>query len=254
MTARRSLLCETNAKTPKGEVLGWLTGILYFAPADLAEVGNVCPYSTPGCREACLYTAGRGRFDSVQAARIRKTREFMADRKAFITALHSDVARHAGRAHRLGFRPAVRLNGTSDLRWERIAPSLFASFPDVQFYDYTKDRARFESWLFREKAAREWPKNYHLTFSRSEHTKDSEVAFLIHNGATVTVVTPNGIETPAAEVSPMIPPSLWNHPVGSVLVDGDRHDLRFLDRPHSLVLLRAKGRAKSDTSGFVRRS
>lgn len=36
-----------------------------------------------------------------------------------------------------------------------------------------------------------------------------------------------------------------------LFVDGDRHDLRFLDPKGSIVCLKAKGQAKNDTSGFV---
>ena len=66
-------LTVQNAKTRKGEKLGILTGILYLAPANESGVMNTCASSTPECRHACLYTAGRGRFDSVRKGRIRKT-------------------------------------------------------------------------------------------------------------------------------------------------------------------------------------
>jgi len=35
------------------------------------------------------------------------------------------------------------------------------------------------------------------------------------------------------------------------MVDGDVHDMRFLDPKGSIVLLKAKGDAKRDHSGFV---
>ena len=38
---------------------------------------------------------------------------------------------------------------------------------------------------------------------------------------------------------------------GSATLDGDKDDLRFLDAPHSIVALYAKGDAKKDASGFV---
>ena len=254
-------MTEQNAKTVKGEALGFLTGILYFAPHKRSGK-NVCPYATPGCIDACLYTAGRGVFDSVQAARLRKTESFFRDRDAFILQLHSDVARFAGRATRKGMKPVVRLNGTSDLRWELLAPSLFASFPDVQFYDYTKDSERFNAWMYRARIAGsvmtpaglrypqiEWPRNYHLTFSASERTTPGDIRYLLANGGTVTLVTTAGAKTPLKALAPFFPESLpyWKYPA----VDGDAHDLRFLDAPGSLVLLRPKGRARKDTTGFV---
>src|SRR5437899_7266020 len=42
------LSISNDAKTVKGERKGYLTGILYLAPADTAGVGNLCPHSTPG--------------------------------------------------------------------------------------------------------------------------------------------------------------------------------------------------------------
>ena len=38
---------------------------------------------------------------------------------------------------------------------------------------------------------------------------------------------------------------------GLEVIDGDTHDMRFLDEPNKVVGLRAKGKAKTDDSGFV---
>jgi hypothetical protein len=130
------LLTVQNAKTTKGEKLGILTGILYLAPANESGVTNTCASSTPECRQACLYTAGRGRFDSVRYGRIRKTRWLARDRAGFVEELKRNVARLVARARKLGLKPAVRINGTSDLPW--LAQEIAAAFPGVQFYDYTK--------------------------------------------------------------------------------------------------------------------
>ena len=35
------------------------------------------------------------------------------------------------------------------------------------------------------------------------------------------------------------------------VIDGDEHDMRFLDEPNVVVGLKAKGKAKKDSSGFV---
>ena len=43
-------------------------------------------------------------------------------------------------------------------------------------------------------------------------------------------------------------PTTWH---GVPVIDGDQHDLRFLDNPNSVVGLRAKGPAKKDAFGFV---
>ena len=198
---------------------------MYLAPYNLSG-HNVCPDATPGCIETCLNTAGRGRFDNVQNARIRRTKMFYDERDDFLSQLIDEIDAHIRKSKRLGLKPAVRLNGTSDIAWEKIKVvgiSLLEMFPDVQFYDYTKSFKRATSTL---------PSNYHLTFSRSENTPDSEIAQVLAMGRNVAVVFGGDI--------PM-----------SVRVDGDKHDMRFLDPKGVIVGLTAKGKAKKDTSGFV---
>lgn len=224
------LLTITNAKTSKGETKGYLTGILYLAPASLSGK-NLCPYSTPGCRKACLNPAGRGAFNSVQQARLNKTKWLLKDRKSFVSQLFHDIAALVRKAKREGLIPCVRLNGTSDLRWELIAPELFEAFSDVQFYDYTKYPANKRNKL---------PANYHLTFSASEQTNPNEMNEYLQRGNVAVV-----LESLAMKQAMLKDRKLQ-------AIDGDETDLRFLDPSHNyLVLLTAKGKAKKDSSGFV---
>jgi hypothetical protein len=226
-----NLLTVQNAKTVKGEKLGYLTGILYMTPAFSAVDGlNLCPQSTAGCRAGCLNTAGRGIFNSVQAGRARKRALFLKDRKAFIARLNKEIGNLHARAVKKGMRPVVRLNGTTDINWYGIAPDLFHGNPRVRFYDYTKNPARVLDSR---------PKNYDLTFSRSEG-RDAIAQDLLVQGARVAVV----FDTPRNGKLP----SLY---LGTRVVDGDRHDLRFLDRKGVVIGLRAKGKARRDQSGFV---
>lgn len=227
-----NLLTVDNPKTRKGEKHGWLTGVLHLAPASLSGY-NVCPYSTPGCREACLNTAGRGWMAPVQEARVRRTRLFFQDRSAFMGTLISDIERLERAAKLRRLRCAVRLNGTSDIGWEAVSYGglhLFDKFPRVQFYDYTKRLSRVLNPL---------PKNYSLTYSRSEETDTATIQELIRNRVAVAVVfsTRKGEELPKT----------WR---GMRVLDGDAHDLRFLKRG-GIVGLRAKGRAQQDKTGFV---
>jgi hypothetical protein len=244
---RANLLSIGNdAKTVKGERVGYLTGILYLAPSDISG-WNLCPTASAGCAMACLYSAGRGAFTSVQRARIQKTREFMHERSVFRAQLVRDVAKLVRKATREGMSPTVRLNGTSDLKWESIAPELFATFPDVQFYDYTADEVRYRKWLEKitPRSRRDFTPNYHLTFSRKEHHSDGLISSLLGAGATVTVPYVGATFAEASKV-------LRARFRAPRVVNGDTTDLRFLDRRGSLVLLTAKGRlGKSDTSGFV---
>ena len=109
--------------------------------------------SSKPCWMYCLDESGRGVFDNVQEARQRRAALFLKDRPAYKVQLVKEIRALVRKAKREDKRAAVRLNGTSDLRWERIFPELFGMFPDVQFYDYTKVPGRVT------------PKNYSLTFS-----------------------------------------------------------------------------------------
>jgi hypothetical protein len=60
----KTLLGVQNAKTSKGESLGYLTGIMYLAPANTVKGLNLCPFASSGCKAACLYSAGRGKFNN----------------------------------------------------------------------------------------------------------------------------------------------------------------------------------------------
>jgi hypothetical protein len=232
-----SLLTVGNPKTAKGEARGWYTAVLHLSPANEAGLGTVCPMATAGCMATCLNTAGRGGIfargattNAIQEARKRRTAFYKLDRAGFESKLAADIARHVATAKRMRLRPAIRVNGTSDL--PGLALAMARRFPDVQFYDYTKLPRAWE---------RAMP-NYHLTFSRSESNAGDVDAALAH-GVNVAVVfsTKRGRPLPAT----------W---YGRTVVDGDAHDLRFLDpamRYGAIIGLRAKGRARRDTSGFV---
>jgi hypothetical protein len=230
-------LTTENAKTSKGESLGYLTAILYLAPSYLSG-NNVCPFASAGCIASCLFSAGMGAFGNVKRARIAKTKAFFHSPKAFIEQIACDIAAAQRKADREGLTLCVRLNGTSDLPWEvfggETGVSLMDRFPQITFYDYTKNPSRIRKFL-----AGKMPFNYSLTFSRSE-SNGATALQLASEGANVAVVfstkKANGL------------PNSWG---GREVVDGDVSDLRFLDARGRIVGLRAKGQAKKDMSGFV---
>ena len=226
----KSLLTTENAKTSKGAAFGYLTGILYLTPSNLSGK-QLCPNASPGCIAGCLNTAGRGAFNSIQKARLAKTMRFINDRKAFVEQLRVDIRALERKAKRLGLKPCVRLNGTSDLPWETIAPQLFKEFSHVQFYDYTKSYLRMVQ--FKNNGM---PSNYHLTFSRSEINGGVSDHVLNLGGNVAVVYGGNDAQ---------------NFISKGLVVNGDLHDLRFLDTPGKIVALTAKGKAKKDQSGFV---
>lgn len=233
------LLTRGNTKTLKGEKYGYMTFILHLSPHTLAGCGNMCPASTPGCRASCLNTAGHGgmfkpgeSLDSntnvVQQARLRKTRYFADDRAAFMRDLVEDMCRAIKYSITRNHIPVFRLNGTSDIVWEKIPvldrANIFEMFPSAQFYDYTKIMRKSINTI----------PNYHLVFSRSE-TNPKQVKRAYELGMNVAVVFDQ------------IPTEFE----GIEVINGDLHDLRFLDKPNTIVGLKAKGRAKKDTTGFV---
>lgn len=219
------LLTSTNAKTVKGEALGYKTFILYMAPERQNSLGkSVCPFASPGCAKACLYTAGRGIYTNVQQARMRKTELFLRDRRTFLGMLRKEIG---FLYQKYGETLCIRLNGTSDLPYETLfldGKSLMEHYPEVQFYDYTKNYSRLGRT----------PDNYHLTFSRSE-VNEKQVKQALARGFNAAVVF---LEKPD---------TFYGYPV----VDGDKHDLTFLHPSGSVLGLSAKGAAKHDASGFV---
>ena len=236
MSDRYNLLSVSNdPKTMKGEKKGYLTGILYLAPANLSG-HNVCPDSTAGCRAVCLNTAGLGGvFNTIQVARKRKTELFYKQKDVFFHFLQKDITKLQEEAKRRHLIPCVRLNGTSDLPFEKIAPYIFTSNRGVKFYDYTKTVRRYSEWL--NKPAFQ---NFHLTLSSHENMGIETIDEVLIRKGTVTVV----FSTPKSKELPL---TYKGHPV----YNGDESDLRFLDKKGHIIGLKAKGKARQDTSGFV---
>ena len=223
-----------NPKIAKGLAANYATYILHLAPADLSG-HNTCAKATVGCKKACLNTAGRGGMfkkgestNVIQQARIRKTRMFFENRNEFLSQLIADIELAIKQCAKKGLTPVFRLNGTSDISWEKY--DIIQRFPNVQFYDYTKVLGRKVSHLH----------NYHLTFSAADGN-DADVLKAIQQGYNVATVF--GLK----KSQPM--PETFN---GRRVFNGDDSDLRFLDPKNVIVGLYAKGKAKKDTSGFVK--
>ena len=128
--SKKLLNIDNNAKTIKGQKYKYMTAILYLAPS--RESGyNVCPMASAGCMASCLNTAGRGQMGSVQLGRINKTKWYFLERDSFLNQLREEINRHIRRCKNKGFKPAVRLNGTSDIDWN--IHNLYNEFPNVKF-------------------------------------------------------------------------------------------------------------------------
>jgi hypothetical protein len=237
------LTVDGNPKVMKGEKLGYYTAILHLAPHKLSGF-NVCASATAGCIASCLNTAGRGGigidangYNAIQIARIRRTRLFKRDTAKFMDMLKKEIDLHIARSIRKGFVPVFRLNGTSDLPWERLKfhghRNVFAAYPDIQFYDYTKIPVSRRDLTI---------PNYHLTFSLAESNRQDAIDAL-NAGLNVAAVMR------VAKSKPL--PSPYNFGRYRAVIDGDISDVRFGDNRGAIIGLRAKGRAKKDTTGFV---
>ena len=208
---------------------GYLTVIQYFAPSKLSG-RDVCVFASPGCRRACLHTAGNPIYQKGKhKARIAKTRYYLNHFDNYTILLYAELVAFVEKCDKFDLKPAVRLNGTSDIVWEFVFPELFELFPNVQFYDYTKDPTRTVV-----------PSNYDLTFSLSE-TNLADAVGQLRVGRRVAVVFDTKRTKPL--------PSHWQ---GYSVGDADKDDLRFLDKA-SISGLRAKGKARNDCSGFVQK-
>ena len=227
---------DANPKTAKNQKFGVLTSPLHLAPADLSGF-NVCAQASAGCIEACLHTAGNpAHMAGKERARIAKTRFYFQNREAFLTLLVDDMRWLARKADRQGLRAGLRLNATSDIPWERVIYAEGRPVTDVAedlgiaLYDYTKITKR----------ALATP--YHLTFSRTEDN-DADCLQVLQAGNNVAAVFLVNKANPL--------PATWN---GYQVIDGDESDWRPGDKFGVVVGLKAKGRAKADSSGFVIRA
>ncbi|WP_037500584.1 GP88 family protein [Sphingomonas jaspsi] len=237
----RSLLSrpDANPKVAKNKKVGVLGAVLHLAPGNMSG-RETCPKRSPGCSAACLHFAGNPvTLDAKTKSRVAKTDLFFRDRNLFLNLLALEIAAHVRKAGREGMKPGVRLNGTSDIVWEkrrfilfpdvaakigRTADNIIDLFPEVSFYDYTKIPGRTP------------PANYHLTFSESE-INAGDVAAEMARGMNIASVFFQ--ELPAQHL-------------GRPVIDGDEHDFRPADPRGVVVGLKAKGNfAKADRSGFV---
>jgi len=223
---------EGNPKTDKNKKVKGLEKYrilrLNLAPSDLSGF-NVCPMASVGCKAACLHTAGNPIFQKQKdKGRINRTRYYMQSRVEFLNQLTREIKNFEIWCSKNNFIPVVRLNTTSDISWE--IHNIFELFPNIQFYDYTKIYKRAVKFV-----KGEYPKNYHLTYSLNEDNKDLAFNILKMGG----------------NISAVFRKDLPNTYKGYKVVNGDEHDLRFLDLQNAIVGLKAKGKAKTDYSGFV---
>lgn len=227
------LSIDTNAKTSKNTKYGYLTGIQYFAPYNTSGV-NICPMAEKaGCIDSCLYYSGRGKFQNVQQARLNRTKLYLNNQSEYFNQLITEIRALIKKADKKELRPLVRLNGTSDIRWENIGfvfegtyyRNIFEFFPEVRFMDYTKIPNRGDS----KNGLNDFPSNYDLTFSYS-----GAPAFKKYNQRAIDKGVRIAVVFDRAETIP-----LQFH--GRKVLSGDDNDLTFTKDKNSILALYAKG-------------
>ena len=250
------LSVSSDPKTIKSLIDGILTGVMYGMPANGSGEWNDCPFASLGCTMACLNTSGHGgigldqdNLNPVQIARLKRSAFFHTRRSEFWTMLIRDIDRLIRKAKKLGLKAAVRLNGTTDVKWEstpvvidgvKIADNIMQLYPDVIYYDYT-------AWPYAKRPNESLPDNYHLTFSRKENN-DNQIAENISHGRNVTVV----VDIPSRNKTALIPITWREIPT----FDVDRSDFRPNDPIGRILILRYKSAKASSladalASGFV---
>ena len=223
-------LASRGVKTDKGLKDKVKTFILYMSPAKEAGV-NMCPMSG-NCASVCINTSGQMVMRPAIQARIKRTLRYHLYREQFMHDLTCELNIHKYTCELDGYTPAVRLNGTSDILWERTG--IIDKFPELQFYDYTK---------FTKRQRPNVPSNYHLTYSLSEQAGSwGNAKEWLDNGGNVAVVVRNKLQARFA-----VAMGFQGYPA----INGDKNDLRYTDPKGTAVILYAKGKATKDTSGFV---
>lgn len=242
-------------KTAKSLDAGVITAVIHLLPhkeydavrvrLGLAPLGiNLCPFAGE-CKSPCLNTAGRGGIamhsyagkafsNNVQQGRYRRTDLYVTDREEYERRVLADLEIVAAFARGIGYGLGIRWNGTSDIDYASVHPTLVAAATRLGFeqYDYTKRPVRYDPSA-----------PVRLVYSLDAGAaRERHALRYLADGGTVAIVF---------AVKPSQPlPATWN---GYPVLDGDLTDLRSRDPGGHVVGLRAKGKARSlAVGGFVK--
>ena len=223
------LITRSNPKAAKAAKFGYYQEMVHLSPYKTSGYGDVCPYATPGCVASCLNTAGnpiwlKGKIK----ARKWRTGLFFTNRPAFMAMLEHELGLFEKRAKKYGLKPVMRLNGTSDIAWPA---KLMKRFPNIQFNEYTKN----PNWRSIKSRMAAIP-NLYICYSFNERDGIETALDMLKHGINVAVVFQGKL------------PETW---LGYPVINGDSHDLRFLDPVGVIVGLKAKNKAKKDNTGFA---
>lgn len=219
-----------------------LTAQMFLSPPGDRSGVNLCP-KAGACEAVCIIETGNLVTNPEgRPSRIARTLWFELFPQQFLAVLDREIVRFAKSARKQKKIPALRLNGTSDVKWEKF--EVPQRHPTVQFYDYTKLPV---------KARAKRPPNYHLTYSFSEQPRSMTHAleWLKADGNVAVVVAAHNDDSlkAAKQASKAISSrQTWE---GYPTLAADADDVRFMDEPGHWAVLYAKGPALRDRSGFV---
>jgi len=249
-TDYNSILGEpgSNAKTNKNQTPTFTHNL---SPADTSGVINVCP-GAGNCKKTCLHWAGNPAYmKGKQAKRIRQTIAFSRDQNSYLEMLSVAIVRALTKFE--GRQIAIRLNTTSDIKWEELS---FNLSPDIADFILLKFGVKLAAGRYNSilellldfnilyydysKLKRNWQKcrdlNYHLTASFDGHSNAANHKVCIdalNNGVNVAAAFNIKKSQPLPERVNLLGFSL---PV----LDGDLSDSRFDDIAGCLIGLRFK--------------
>lgn len=207
---------------------------------------KICSHASKACLRACVSSTGMARvFPAIDETRRLKTEMLMQQKERFISRLEHEIRAVLSEFSGSGLQPLFRLNAFSEIRWERIAPQLFA-LPGFQAYDYAANPDRIG----------ETPPNYRLTFSRKEDNEPEVLRQLAAGQNCAIVFHEVGSYSQHGAYAQRLPAN-WR---GYRVLDGDVTDFRTLDpiaqvgEPGVVIGLRLKGsisqRQDAIDSGF----
>lgn len=219
----------------------YLSKIVYLLPYNLSGV-NVCPDATDSCKAICLgvrsghadMVKNQEEVNDTRFARMRRIYLMKRFKGEFMKKLEKELHSFCRSAIKKGMTPCFRFNGSSDLPFENFTTEngtnileYFGNLYNLKAYDYTKSKSRMVKFL-----RGDMPSNYHLTFSYAPE-KVEDCREILALGGNVAVA----FET--KKVEDFIGKTFLGHEV----INGDSHDLRFVDPVGGYVIgLTKKGR------------
>lgn len=219
---------------------------------------TLCASATAQCKASCLVFSGQNlndRYNTIK--KLSLTMGFFHEPLAFMRMLYAAIERWTKACSREDSVPFLRLNVYSDVPWELLAPDMFARFPSVRFYDYTKVAGRMPM-----RSGRYPIPNYDLTFSYAgtpanlealdyemkQNRRRVAVTFAtigrsryIAPGEAIPTQPPRPGTKETAHRWPSIPEvGLPSDFMGLTVIDGDQSDFRPYDPGACVVGLRWK--------------